>query len=268
MTTEVAVISVEGREDLTNATLVNLRDRGGLLAGGLKGTVYWSGKGDAPLFEGWRVKKFPIERPASLSLQRVFEGTEPGNDLLFLEDDVVPCRNALIAACNFEMRRNMGLISFYDYRCEWPTPGVFAAPKGRWLAGSQAVKFSAEFLSMVMPLIEKKVEFDTLNGKLLPWQAGWDTWMGFAVEHAGMDVYHYAPSLFQHGGATWSIANEGAGHPYALNFPGEDWDALSPCPNPIPTGSWTRVYQKCKFHGRTHPNGIVCRYWPIDYGDG
>lgn len=265
MTTEVAVISVEGREDLTNATLESLRDRGGLLAGGLKGTVYWSGKGDAPVFDGWRVKKFPIERPASLSLKRVFEGTTPGNELLFLEDDVVPCRNALIAACALEMPPKAGIVSFYDYRCEWPRPGMFPAPKGRWLAGSQAVKFSVECLKDMGVLIDKKVEFDTLNGKLLPWQAGWDTWMGFAVEHLGLDVWHYSPSLFQHGGATWSIANEGAGHPYALNFPGEEWDALTKCPDPVPTGDWTKIYRKCPFHARVHKNGVICRYWPIDH---
>jgi hypothetical protein len=263
MTTEVAMISLEGREFLASQTARTLAGRGGIVKAGLKATVYWSGVGEAPSFYGWTVKRFPIERPASLSLLRVLEGTTPGNDLLFFEDDLLPCRNAVIAAATIQRPPMAGLVSFFDYRGEWKSPGFFIAPKKRDLWGSQAVLIPAHVVQTLIPALKEKIEKDRAKGNFSARGAAWDTWLGHAVEDFGFRVVHHSPSLFQHVGAKSSIANVGASHPYAKNFPGEDWDALLPCPDPVPSGKFTEYLPACQFHKVTHLNGRVCRYWPI-----
>lgn len=260
MTTEIVVISVAGREPLTKQTVDALATRGGLVESGLKGTVFWFGTINPPAFVGWEVKASTPLLPVSFELLRVFESASPGADLLFLEDDVIPCRNALIAAANVPFPDNAGLISFYDYRRELTHPGMFKADK-RTLMGSQAVKFPARAIPDFVRLLRIKAAKDQETGKLKAWQVGWDTWMGLACEKLGLDVWHYSPSLFQHGGAKWSVANDGSRHYYTENFPGEDWDALTECPDPVPSGWFQEFYRTCRFHGRTHPNGAVCRYF-------
>jgi hypothetical protein len=269
MIVEVAVISVQGREYLTGECIKALSGRGGLNDMDCRRRVYWSGTYEPPKFPGWEVVSCPIDRPASLSLLRVLEGTQPGHDLLFFEDDVIPCRNAVVAASRVIAPITAGLISFYDYRCEWKSPGLFVAPKKRVFWGSQAVKFSASVIERLIPLLIDRCKSDLKAGRITAKQVGWDTWIGKAVEgDLGLDVLHYSPTLFQHGGAKWSIANQGSKHPYAENFPGEEWDALSDCPDPVPSGPFTEYFRECRYHRVKHPGGVVCRYWPIKHREG
>lgn len=264
--TEVAVISVQGREYLTGQTLGALMGRGGLGATGMRARLFWSGTREAPAYPGWEVVTSGIERPASLSVLRIFEACDPKNDLLFFEDDVIPCVNAVPVAASVGFPGDAGLISFFDYRCEWPSPGLFIAPKrGRHLWGSQALKIPARVVQALIPMLRKKIGEDRVAGLMTPKQANWDTWMGQAVEELGLGIYHYSPTLFQHGGAKCSVANEGVHHPYAKNFPGENWDATQVCPDPVPEGIFTEYFKPCIFHGVTHPRGVVCRYWPIKH---
>lgn len=262
MPTQVAVISVAGREPLTEITVEALATRGGLIESGLEGRVYWFGIREPAEFRGWKVSTSIQLAPVSLELLQVFKGVPAGSDLLFLEDDVIPCRNAIIAAANVPFPDGAGLISFYDYRNEWKSPGIFKADR-RTLMGSQAVKFPARIMPELTARLAQKAREDSAAGRMKAWQVGWDTWMGKAMEAMGLDVWHYAPSLFQHGGAKWSVANMGSSHKYAANFPGQDWDALTECPDPIPSGWFQEIYRECRFHKVVHPGGVVCRYWPI-----
>lgn len=264
MPTEVAVISVAGREPLTEQTVNALATRGGLIESGLCGRVYWFGDVSGLRFDGWKVSLSAQIKPVSFELLRVFEGCAPGNDLLFLEDDVIPCRNAIIAAANVPFPNGAGLISFYDYRNELSHPGMFKAER-RTLMGSQAVKFPAFAMPELTRRLREKAESDREAKRVKAWQVGWDTWMGLAMEAMGLDVWHYAPSLFQHGGAKWSVANEGSRHFYAKNFPGQDWDALTECPDPIPSGHFDEFFKECRFHKTVHPGGAICKYWPITH---
>jgi hypothetical protein len=262
--TEVSVISVQGRETLTRQTLEALAVRGGMAKRGMRGRFYWSGTTAPPtVHESWDVITCPIDRPHTISLMRLFRGVTPGADLLFFEDDIIPCRNAVVAACNFEVPESAGLVSFFDYRSEWSRPGTFIAPINRDLWGSQAIKIPWRVLVNLIPMLEEKIAMDAAN-KASPAKSAWDTWMGHAVEELGYRIGHYSPTLFQHGGAKFSIANIGTRHPYARNFPGEDWDALTECPDPVPSGPFTKYpLESCPFHRVIHPGGVVCRYWPI-----
>jgi hypothetical protein len=262
---EVAVISLQGREPLTVETVSSIEARGG--CNGFRRRLYWSGKDvQGPEFQGWETISCPIDKPASLSVLRIFESVERGNHLLFLEDDVIPCTNAVAAVNNIEIPADAGLINLFDYRGEWPRPGMFIAPIKRDMWGSQAVLIPSHVVEALIIPLRMKIAHDRIQVKMSAQAAAWDTWMGKAVEMLGFRVYHHSPSLFQHGGARWSISNPGARHPFAKNFPGVDHDALGPCPDPIVTGTWNIVPRTCPFHRVQHEGDVICNVWPIHRG--
>ncbi len=59
----------------------------------------------------------------------------------------------------------------------------------------------------------------------------------------------------------YSMYAPGVFRPMADNFPGEAFDALGPCPDPIPAGPPVKVKGvRCELHQEWHPGGVTCGY--------
>jgi hypothetical protein len=147
-----------------------------------------------------------------------------------------------------EVPDDVGLVSFYDFRNEWPRPGLWRNPTDRDFHGSQAVLIPAR----VVPGLQGLAAVNTT-------ESAWDVWLGHALRELGLAITHYAPSLVQHVGMA-SMYAPGTTRPMADNFPGEDFDALGPCPDPIPRAPVPpRVRDVfCELHKMFHPAHSTC----------
>lgn len=171
----------------------------------------------------------------------------PDLDALFFEDDVWPCQNGPRQMARVEVPRLAGVVSFFDFRNEWPRPGLWPAPAARPLWGAQALRFPARVIPALQELARKGTPLKC-----------WDVWISQSVELLGLQVIHYAPSLVQHVGA-WSMYAPGKPRPEARNYPGDDFDALGPCSDPIVPGS-SRAPSAvvCPMHNEIHDGGATC----------
>lgn len=257
----ITMMSLTGRETLTQQTIQLLNNRGG--ARGFDCRLFYF----AP--DG---RHQVLEVPANWTVQReVWSGQLPDfwwlvqtiptdRDWLFLEDDLHPCTNAVIAMERMEVPEDIGLLSFFDMRNQFDRVGIWRDPVNQYLWGSQAIKIPAR----VIPILQQYSRDEVTRAKFL---GGWDTWIGMAVEHAGYRLGHYAPSLVQHVGMT-SLAYASTPHshrPTTRNYPGEDYDALTPCRDPIMPGPWSGGTWRpeddgrwCNLHMRIHPGGNKC----------
>jgi hypothetical protein len=264
MKVQIAMMSARGREQTTEETAARL------IAVGLHElcddpALHYIAPlaRPAPSVPGWRLERRDWGGHHSPQDHWRGEGRNPWGDFaeillswsaerpaFFFEDDVWPCRNALHRMRELARYADttVGLISVFDLRNEWPQPGLHAAPAGRDLWGAQALIIPAHAIAGLQML--------ALRGT--HWRC-WDTWLGHAVEELGLGVYHYAPSLVQHRGV-WSIGAPGNKKAQAANFPGEDFDALGPCPFPIVMGpSPAPRGIPCNLHGGAiHDDGNLC----------
>lgn len=262
----ITMVSLTGRESLTRETIVALNERGGMSGYPLE-LFYFAPDGEhQALALPDNVHVRPLRHDGMMvDWYKILAWVPNGADWIFLEDDVLPCRNAIRRIVDVELPADVGLLSFFDLRNEWPRPGIWrnkewdGPGKRRHLYGSQAVKIPAAVVAGMKAFgVERR-----------PFSANWDTWMGVAVDELGLRVAHYSPSLVQHVGML-SVAyptgqkNE-PNRPWTGHFPGEDFDALGPCPDPVvaatsrPAG-WKEVSHPhwCGFHGCFHPEISVC----------
>jgi hypothetical protein len=268
MKIQAAMMSASGRELTTEQTAARLLETG---LGDVcdDPTLCFAAPAGAkpPHVPGWRICSGEWG-PAHLTHPDRWEGRGPNpwydfaqlllswdasRPALFFEDDVWPCRNAPIRMATLEAPADAGVVVCFDLRNEWPRPGFYAAAPGKPLWGAQALMFPAHAIAGLQMLA---LRGPTMHGVAM---RVWDTWIGYAVEELGLRVYHYAPSLVQHRGM-WSLGHPHAERPIAVNYPGEDFDALGPCADPIVLGpSPAPIGLACKMHGgEIHPNGMRC----------
>jgi len=260
---QAAMMSVAGREQLTEQTARLLLERGRLddvAAPVLHFTAPSSAK--PPKAPGWTIVHREHHDAATTrerwrgigsspfnDFRRVLESFEPDVRALFFEDDLWPCLNACRRMAELELPADCGAVSCFDLRNEWPRPGLFAAPEGRDLWGAQALIFPGH----VLTLLQEQARLAT-NSK------AWDIWIGRTLHRLGLRVYHHSPSLVQHVGAV-SMYAPGAPRPTAINYPGHEFDAMGPCPDPVPSmpaGDLKVPPAFCSLHGVVHYDGTRC----------
>ncbi len=259
----ITMVSLTGREVLTEETIRNYCGRGG-------GAQY-----PIDLFyfapEG---KHIGLAAPPNVTVHiEGYNGMMPDfwkmllsvpddQDWIFLEDDCAPCKRALEFMVRVDVPDDVGVLSFFDLRNEFPSPGIHrnkewdSPGNRRHLYGAQALKIPARVLPQLKAYAREQRRFS----------ANWDTWTGLAIDDMKLRVAHYAPSLVQHLGAI-SVAYPGTTHtrPTTLNFPGEDFDAFDVSPDPIKPGKWTDTSWDwtgdpnwCNLHKRMHAGGNRC----------
>lgn len=264
-TTTITVVSLTGREIMTEETLAAYCGHGG---GGqyIIDLFYFAPENKhkeltLPINVDLHLEKYDGMMP---DFWKILAFVPEGTDWIFLEDDCTPCNSALAKMVETDVPEDIGLLSFFDLRNEWPRPGIWRnilwddEAKGvrRHLYGSQAVKIPARVLPALKAFGREQRKFS----------ANWDTWMGLAMDELGLAVAHYAPSLVQHLGAV-SVAYPGTSHtrPVALNYPGDDFHAFGASDDPIKPGKWkssawdfTTDPNWCTMHKRMHPGGNKC----------
>jgi hypothetical protein len=264
----VTMVSLTGREQLTEETIAMWNQRGGLGAFVLE-LFYFAPEG----------KHRPLNVPDNVHVHaEIYRGMIPdffrilsfipdGTDWIFLEDDVTCCTNALQKMAYLDVPEDVGVVSFFDLRNEFDHPGLWRdrqweevedrnGNRRRHLYGAQALKIPAR----VIPALKKYAKEERR------FSANWDTWLGLAIDDLNLRVAHWAPSLVQHLGVI-SVAYPTTtdSRPLAHNFPGENFDALGPCSDPIVPGRWTRTGwdptedpRWCGLHRRLHVEGNRC----------
>ena len=216
LTACVVVFAIPGREATTASTLANLDGPGGGSKLTCDRILFWTGT--APPIEaphGWITIHNNHPRRGSIAAMQDF-GTMleavGDRDLIFLEDDVLACRNAL------------------PYMVAWPGPYVTHFFNGGWLPHgprklppggfeySQALKIPARIVRALRA--SPPVSIGPRDG--------WDLAVGRQLARMGEPLYQHR-SLVQHVGFTslWQPGNELAKRRPAQDFPGPDFDALT-----------------------------------------
>jgi hypothetical protein len=181
---------------------------------------------------GWGVVSVGIGNGSRVSLQRVCElaRRQPGGgDLLYFEDDLAACRNAVTAWERIAVPPDCGFLAAFDHKnlargfeprilrvaSDDPTVGPYC--------GNQAIKIPGRTLAH---LVQQSTAGNFGNSRLF----GSDVWLGHHAASAAAPwkvAGILAPSLFQHVGAASSI------HPHwkladrtAQNWR-QDFDALT-----------------------------------------
>jgi hypothetical protein len=147
----------------------------------------------------------------------MFEHADPNADLIFIEDDLAPCANAVERVIETPIPDWAGVMTFFDYRQEWTKEGIFPHPNGRDLWGSQCLKFPARLI----PDLKRIAASGEIKIK-----EGTDAWAGLATAKLGLTIAGYSPTIFQHTGML-SVYAPGRMPPVALNFPGESFNAMN-----------------------------------------
>jgi len=192
----------------------------------------------------WEVTEVLRARPFITNFYQMFQRANPAHDFVFMEDDLAPCLNAVERIVSEPVPIWAGVLSFFDYRNEFPRPGVYPHPGPREFWGSQCLKFSsrdmAELKGMAKP------------GALI-FSDGTDVWSGIAAAKLGKGVAQYSPSIVQHIGML-SAYSPGRDRPVANNFPGERFDAMGDSADPVLPGSWEGVTESlwCPLHRKNH----------------
>jgi len=270
---QAAMMSISGREEITTQTARVLLERGRL--GDLCAPVLHhvaTPEREGPHVPGWIVMRRELalgkahntlDDLTSARFKNKGVGPSPFDDFravmqtfeddvpaIFFEDDVAPTQNACLRLRDLllELPADCGVVSAFDLRNEWPRPGLFAAPARRDLWGAQALMFPGHVVTLLREQARLATELRS-----------WDVWTGRAVERLGLRIYHYSPSLFQHVGG-YSMYAPGSERPTAVNFPGDTFDALGPCPDPVPTGASAGVPlpMRCELHQIVHFGGATC----------
>jgi hypothetical protein len=148
--------------------------------------------------------------------------------LIFFEDDVRPCRNAILAMSLIPVPRGLGFLTWCNQKTGLPAtppapPAIYlrsasdpANAPGHW--GNQALKLPARALHLfAQPSTEPRDEYAYSS----------DTWLGEKLGRYGIVV----PSIIRHVGAETTIPAQAGmgidGHRGGLNYAGDDFDALA-----------------------------------------
>lgn len=216
LTACVVMFAIPGREDISRATLAALDGPGGGSKLTCDRILFWTGT--APPIEappGWITwHNNHSERGSAAALADFWRVLDVvgDRDLIFFEDDVLPCRNAL------------------PYMLAWPSPYVTHFFNGGWFAlGPRKLPKGGFEYSQAIKLPARIVRALRANPpKSLGPRDGWDLAIGRQLAAMGEPLYQHR-SLVQHVGFTsmWQPGNNLAKRRPAHDFPGADFDALT-----------------------------------------
>ncbi len=214
--TAVVVFAIPGREDTTAATLAALDGPGGGSKLACDRIFFWTGLPDpieAP--RGWiTVHNMHGVRGSVAAMgdfRKVLE-LVGDRDLVFIEDDVLPCRNAL------------------PYMVAWANPhathffngsrapvGLRKLPPGGF-EFSQTIKLPARIVAALRADPPQSIGL----------RDGWDLAIGRKLSKMGEPLFQHR-SLVQHVGfsSMWNPASDLAKRVPAQDWPGPDFDALT-----------------------------------------
>lgn len=144
---------------------------------------------------------------------------DSGQDLLYLEDDLKFCKNAIPYMCDYQVPRGIGWVQFF-------TPGPVSAGSGRGLHTAppgtsmfnQCLKFSSN-------TARKLVEWNKHDDGEL---CAADSVLRLASRELGIPWASHRPDLVQHIGEV-SVYDDGRRLEWwrvASDWPGEDFDAM------------------------------------------
>lgn len=191
---------------------------------------------ERPSFPGWNVFRVPGGPHGTRTMMwTAFEifAARRGERLLYLEDDLTLCRNAISYAADFEYPGDMGLVTFFDPR---HLPG--GASPG--LYGHSLEHFwCSQFISMEKPVVKFLLQYDPCAYRQPDWakdgRNSSDSVMGHLLRYEEPSAWRrfgvHIPCLADHVGAA-SIVD--AGKPgvailsrgrRASNYPGDLFDA-------------------------------------------
>jgi hypothetical protein len=253
-----SIVSLYGRERMARETVRRFMERGGLSNNDTVNLFHFGKDGGGPELGSMPhnvIVTHAVHESILGDFRAVLYSVPEGKDWLFLEDDLSPCRQAYTFMAAYEIPSYVGLVSFFDYRNQWPSPGLHCDPvQPFW--GSQALKIPGRIVDSLKRLAVARFADD---------MKGWDTWLGRAMDELRLNVAHYAPSVVQHIGARSVVYSDVAIRPTANNFPGEDFDAWTMPADPIVPGPWTpfdwhpsESPDYCNGHRKIHPNGNYC----------
>lgn len=195
------------------------------------------------LCNGWELRQcFTDGKPkgsAAASAVVLEAAADQGADrLLYFEDDVVPCRNAVRAIAHWPIPDDCGFLAFCDLRgIGTGRPSLIKAPGGPWKKdgdgfwGSQAVAIPRRSLDHLASV--PAAQRGSWRRGLWPHRNASDVQMGlmFASSPAPAALYGLvSPSLVNHIGdhsavdSTWRLHQANR---TPANFAGEEFDALA-----------------------------------------
>lgn len=260
------MMAAAGRPRHTLHTVLELEGRGGLRKYPLLGPpVMLYGcdeRDDVPSFDGWAVWRGPAPgwysaerradgtRPSPFDgFRRILDDADPDHELVFFENDLAPCINAVPRIGMVELPPRALCASFFDFRQAFPSPGLWTYPPGLPLHGAQCLKINARHLRALRELARGYTG------------TAWDVFMSDAARALGLELLQYVPSLVQHTGTTSSTFAPGGRRPIAPNFPGIDFDALrDEAPDPVVQGFCPEVQASnyCTLHDTEHELAGQC----------
>lgn len=216
ITAVVLVFAIPGREKVTRATLDALDGPGGGSKLTCDRILFWSGP--TPPIEvpaGWRAEwRQQSERGsvAAMSDFRAALDVVGDRDLVFIEDDVLPCKNAL------------------PYMVAWPSPYVTHFFNGSWTPhGLRKLPPGGFEYSQALKIPARIVEALRKNPPASKGpKDGWDLAIGRQLFKMGEPLYQHR-SLVQHVGfdSMWTPGNNLAKRRPAQDWPGVEFDALT-----------------------------------------
>jgi len=215
-TSVVVVFAIPGREDVTAATLAALDGPGGGSKLKCEKVLFWTGP-VAPIAvpDGWRAVWRDHDKRGSVAALADFWAmldVVGDRDLLFFEDDVRPCVNAL------------------PYMAAWSSPYVThffnggRQPLGPRKLPPGGFEFSQALKIPTRIVARLRAEPATSRGL----KDGWDLAIGRQLHRMGEPLYQHR-SLVQHVGfkSMWTPGNNLAKRLPGPDFPGVDFDALT-----------------------------------------
>jgi hypothetical protein len=188
-----------------------------------------------PVPPGWEPETWWPRAGTRMMMWRAFEtALKAGVDqLIYCEDDVTPCRNAIRYIARMRVPPARAFVDFYCGRKELPeTPGVHDVP-AIGFSGTQCFLISRQVMAWLMSRDPLAVMPDQRYGHIY---TGSDMALAAHLMESPWSRYLvHLPRLVQHDGDV-SIAHPRKGE-RRRPFPGEDFDALSLLPQNVPGGA-------------------------------
>lgn len=216
MTAVVVVFAIPGREETTRATVEALDGLGGGSQLDCEKILFWSGAtGPIDVPAGWRAVWRMQDKRGSVAALSDFVAmldVVGDRDLVFIEDDVMPCKNAL------------------RYMVAWDGPHAthFFNPRGVAVGPRQLPPLGFDFSQALKIPARVVAALRAAPPTSIGPKDGWDLAIGRCLHRLGEPLYQHR-SLVQHVGfqSLWTPGNNLAKRMPGRDWPGADFDALS-----------------------------------------
>lgn len=223
MSAVVVVFAVPGREDVTGATLDALDGPGGASTLDCERLLFWSAP-TPPTIEvpiGWSKHWHNQTARGSVAALGDFVAmldVVGDRDLVFIEDDVYPCRNAVPYMVRLASPH---VVHFFNASSPMFPYGLRALPPGGF-EFSQALRIPAPVVKAL------RASPPTSRGRF----DGWDLAIGMCLHRMRLPLFQHR-SLVRHTGfrSMWNPGNDIAARLPARDYPGDDFDALTLLPS-------------------------------------